>query len=199
MSDPYRSEVKTAGPCPRCHVDMLWNRIFSADIAECQQCQGVFVHMNTLRTLIAEKPNHIAELLMVKFSSHADLPNIATQRPMYIKCPSCATLMTRTQFAKGAKVVVDICTQCGVWFDVGEFGAVVDFIMHGGLERSAQRIADETARNSKAQSTGGAAITSVRVTNRFTKTAEVQRTPLAPLQTAAVWSMFELLVKPTGK
>jgi Zn-finger nucleic acid-binding protein len=155
--------------------------------------------MDTLRTLIAEKPNDIAELLMVKFSSHADLPNTATQRPMYIKCPSCATLMTRTQFAKGAKVVVDICTQCGVWFDVGEFGAVVDFIMHGGLERSAQRIASETARNTSAQLSPTAAITTIHVSNRFYGSTQTVRRPLAPLQTAAVWSMFELLVKPTGK
>jgi hypothetical protein len=52
--------------------------------------------------------------------------------------------MNRKQFARGAKVVVDVCKGHGTWFDAGELPVVVEFVMNGGLERAEQKeIADQ--------------------------------------------------------
>jgi Zn-finger nucleic acid-binding protein len=195
VSSPYRDNSIDVGNCPRCTDSMLWRRIGNAEIAECPRCNGLFVKQETMRQLILEKSHAVAELFVEAFGAY-DKPQITwAQRPTYLKCPGCNVLMTRTQFAKGAKVIVDICPACGVWFDAGEFPLVVAFVMDGGLERSAARIATETAKNAKAQSLSGAQLTTVNV-SRFTHSVSVDRKPLAPQQTAAVWSMFELLVKP---
>jgi Zn-finger nucleic acid-binding protein len=58
---------------------------------------------------------------------------------MYVRCPVCATLMNRKQYATGAKVVIDVCRQHGVWFDGGELAVVLDFIAAGGLEDARRR------------------------------------------------------------
>ena len=54
---------------------------------------------------------------------------------MYIKCPTCSTLMNRKLFATGAGVVVDVCRTHGTFFDAGELPAIIEFVRAGGLVR----------------------------------------------------------------
>jgi len=70
----------------------------------------------------------------------------APSSKMYVKCPSCKTLMNRRQFAAGSGVIVDVCKQHGTFFDVGELPAIIDFVMQGGLEK-AERAEIERLRN----------------------------------------------------
>ena len=72
---------------------------------------------------------------------------------MYVKCPSCATMMNRKLFAAGAGVIVDVCRAHGTFFDAGELPQIIDFVMKGGLEaaqkkeieRERQKLAHEKA------------------------------------------------------
>jgi Zn-finger nucleic acid-binding protein len=49
--------------------------------------------------------------------------------------------MNRVNFGQLSGVVVDVCRQHGVWFDVGEINAVVDFVATGGLDRANEHAA----------------------------------------------------------
>ena len=72
---------------------------------------------------------------------------------MYLKCPLCEQVMNRKQFARGAKVVLDVCRGHGAWFDRGELSRTVDFVMKGGLDAAAKadlRDLQEDARRVRA-------------------------------------------------
>jgi Zn-finger nucleic acid-binding protein len=73
---------------------------------------------------------------------------------MYLKCPSCKTIMNRRQFAAGSGVIVDVCKHHGTFFDIGELPAIIDFVMQGGLEKAEraeiERMRDEARRELKA-------------------------------------------------
>ncbi len=71
--------------------------------------------------------------------------------------------MNRVNFAGVSRVVIDICRKDGVWFDRGELTAIVDFLEHGGLEKSRSRdreklreeLSDLQARKVQAGMVGG--------------------------------------------
>ena len=52
----------------------------------------------------------------------------------YVKCPECAQLMHRVNFAKCSGIVVDVCKGHGTWFDRDELQHIVEFIRTGGLD-----------------------------------------------------------------
>ncbi len=47
--------------------------------------------------------------------------------------------MNRKQFATGSGIVIDVCRDHGTFFDGGELAAIVDYVVGGGLERSAKK------------------------------------------------------------
>ena len=180
---------------------MRTRSVASAALAECGQCGGLFVPHAVLVQLIKARDAATAEAFIAAFG---DVPPLEVgQRPVtYVHCPACNVIMNRTQFAKGAKVIVDICGgNCGVWFDVGEFARVINFVMDGGLDRAAERIATERARDAAAQGSAGPKIVRQVVLHgsRFASPAHTMSTPLAPRNTAAIWSVFETLIKPRRK
>lgn len=151
MRDPYRSAPPPSSwtrrggwSCPRCTAGLGGEELAGLRLDRCIRCEGVFVTVERMGELIDRRPM-LDEL-------RALLPRgpvaMAVPRPMYVRCPVCATLMNRKQYATGAKVVIDVCRAHGVWFDGGELPVVLDFIAAGGLEearrRDAQRRHDET-------------------------------------------------------
>jgi Zn-finger nucleic acid-binding protein len=172
--------------------------VASAQLDECGQCGGLFVPRTVLVQLIKDRDAATAEAFVATFG---DVPPLEVgQRPVtYVHCPACNVIMNRTQFSKGAKVIVDICGgNCGVWFDMGEFARVINFVMDGGLDRAAERIATERARDEAAQGSSGPKVVRQVVLHgsRFASAVHTVRTPLAPRNTAAIWSVFETLIKP---
>jgi Zn-finger nucleic acid-binding protein len=47
--------------------------------------------------------------------------------------------MNRSNFARSSCVIVDLCKEHGVWFDIGELPKVVEFIEKGGLARAREK------------------------------------------------------------
>ncbi|HPH69909.1 MAG TPA: hypothetical protein PLF40_29365 [Kofleriaceae bacterium] len=95
--------------------------------------------------------------------------------PGYAKCPQCATLMNRTQFARGAKIIIDLCLLHGVWFDQGELTAMIEFVRNGGLVAAKQRIQASE--------------------NRVRASARGAISIAGDSGTAEVWSLFEAMVR----
>ncbi len=150
MSDPYRSPptalARTGGgswACPRCGAGLGGEELAGVRLDRCIRCDGVFVTAERL-TEVIEHASLLDELRAVMPSRpRPGLP----PGSMYVKCPVCATLMNRRQYADGARVVIDVCRQHGVWFEAGELVKVLDFVARGGL---AQARAREAARRSEA-------------------------------------------------
>lgn len=127
--------------CPRCELGLSSAAPAGVRVDACGRCDGVFVDGDALLAALAS-PDVVDAL-------RASLPRpragIADGGRVYVKCPQCTTLMNRTQYAHGAKVVIDYCRRHGVWFDGGELPTVLDFLAAGGAER-AQAWEDEQAK-----------------------------------------------------
>jgi Zn-finger nucleic acid-binding protein len=194
--DPYRTHPTSS--CPRCKLGLADRRVAGVVMLECGGCEGLFVPRAVLVSMIKDRDEQSIHALLEAFGHQAQA-GLDVSRVVYLHCPVCDNIMTRSQFAKGAKVLVDICT-CGVWFDAGEFVSVLHFVIDGGMERAAQRIATETAREEAAQSKNAPSVVRVVVSSRLSsKRATEVRTPLAPRNTAAIWSAFETLLKAPRK
>jgi Zn-finger nucleic acid-binding protein len=156
-------------------------------LLECGKCGGAYIARPRLFEMIKTRDEATAQAFIEAYG-HQTQPEVGLSAVVYRRCPTCAKMMTRTQFAKGAKVIVDVCA-CGAWFDSGELARVMAFVLDGGLVRSAARIASAEDR-SRAALSPYAPHYSRRV-SEYGKTT----TGVTPVDTAAIWSVFETVLK----
>jgi Zn-finger nucleic acid-binding protein len=135
---PYRSQARVTWRCPRCEAPVVREEHADVRLEVCTRCAGMFVTHEILNDVL-ERPGSLEELRAV-------LPRSTTAWAeggrMYVQCPACEVLMNRRQYATGARVVIDVCKQHGLWFDAGELPRVLDFIADGGLAQAARRDAE---------------------------------------------------------
>jgi Zn-finger nucleic acid-binding protein len=147
LSGPYRESVAPGRPCPRCRLALDRRELGDAVVDECAACAGVFVGREVMPRIV-DPLDLGGEVARAYPRGH---PVAVAPGPLYVPCPCCGTVMNRRQFAAGAKVVVDVCRDHGVWFDTAELRAVADFAAGGGMERAAreeeQRLAAEARRH----------------------------------------------------
>lgn len=105
-------------------------------IEECGGCEGVFLDGTALAAIVAEPARGEALLAALPRRPHSVLPK---DGKLYVKCPTCGTIMNRKQFATAAGIVIDVCRDHGTFFDAGELCAIIDYVRGGGLERSAKK------------------------------------------------------------
>jgi Zn-finger nucleic acid-binding protein len=137
-----RSEAATPETrlCPRCNVALKSVTGGTTHLLECGTCEGIWLDMDTLQQICAEREAQAAVLNMPEDpQAHADLAKAVR----YIPCPVCHQLMNRENFAHCSAVIVDICRRHGTWFDKDELRRVVEFIRAGGLEKARTRELEE--------------------------------------------------------
>lgn len=126
-----------AGPCPDCRLPMAARSFGAVGYSECPRCGGLFLAPAAFGAVSKDAGTRAAVRLEkppLLRPAGAPLPPVK-----YRRCPACATLMTRENFAGGSGILVDRCGRDGVFFDRGELTAIVDFIEGGGLERARRR------------------------------------------------------------
>jgi Zn-finger nucleic acid-binding protein len=149
-------------PCPRCELPLHARSITDVVIDECGKCGGVFVDHVAVDLVLADHQHDRAAALVagLRQAAHSPLPPSGSR--MYVKCPTCSTVMNRKLSAAGSGVVVDVCKAHGTFFDAGELPAIIAFVQSGGLARARERAdrqrRDETRRanSSDAGSDAGA-------------------------------------------
>lgn len=126
--------------CPRCRKRLETVKVAGTTLHTCKRCDGVWVKADTFEHICADREKSSAVLT---FFNKRTLKADSLTKINYVPCPDCNQLMNRNNFAKVSGVVVDICKQHGVWFDLDELPAIIEFIRKGGMERSRQREMDE--------------------------------------------------------
>lgn len=126
-------------PCPRCDKPLAARLVGDIVIDECGGCLGLFLDHVAIQRVITDRAQARAEALLGQLPKHETHANVRPGEKMYLKCPCCHTVMNRKQFSTGAGIVVDVCRTHGTFFDVGELPAIIDFVMQGGLEKSAKK------------------------------------------------------------
>jgi len=145
-SIPYRV-APDAPVCPRCDHRLHESTVHDALVLDCGTCGGVFVSKRIIEQLDTPEGRY----LRVAFPVRPRMPEPPVVR--YLVCPLCSGRMNRSNFARGANVIVDLCKEDGIWFDAGEVHAVIDFVEDGGLERAKRRaLQDRAAENEKLRS-----------------------------------------------
>jgi Zn-finger nucleic acid-binding protein len=118
--------------------------IGTTSLLECSHCEGLWVDIESLRQICAEREKQAAVLGM---PAPPDQPLELEKQIRYLPCPVCHELMNRVNFAHCSHVIVDVCKAHGTWFDKDELRRTVEFIRAGGLEKARalelQQIKDE--------------------------------------------------------
>jgi Zn-finger nucleic acid-binding protein len=119
--------------CPRCQIAMNSVTVGSTKMLECVQCEGIWVDVETLQQLSADREK---QAFVSSSPSGLDQPLELEKTVRYVPCPVCHELMNRVQFAQCSHVIVDVCKEHGTWFDKNELQRAVQFIRAGGLEKA---------------------------------------------------------------
>lgn len=188
-ASPYRDTATHS--CPSCAALLVPRRFGAAHLLLCTVCDGVFVPRATMANLCHQHDPHTEAALLAAFA-RGPAPTLGRAPVRYRKCPICVVTMTRTQFAKGANVIIDLCL-CGVWLDAHELDAVLAFVHTGGMHRAAERIARENAAEARAQGPAGAKfVQRVQIGGGFGDTVRITRAAV-PRRAPAIWSVFEMM------
>jgi len=126
-------------PCPRCSTHLRARLVGDIVIDECGGCRGLFLDHIAIQRVVTDRAQARAEALLGELPRHDTHVDVRPGEKMYLKCPTCQTIMNRKQFATGAGVIVDVCRKHGTFFDVGELPAIIDYVMKGGLEKAAKK------------------------------------------------------------
>ena len=105
-------------------------------LLECGHCEGIWVDVDSLQQICAEREKQAAVLGM---PAPPDGTVELEKNIRYVPCPVCHKLMNRVNFAHCSHVIVDICKAHGTWFDKDELRRAVEFIRAGGLEKARGR------------------------------------------------------------
>jgi len=55
---------------------------------------------------------------------------------IYLKCPRCANVMNRMNYAGRSGIVINVCTPHGIWLDRDEIRQIIEYIRSGGLDHA---------------------------------------------------------------
>ena len=124
--------------CPDCRDTMNDLDCGPGAVHDCARCGGQFVDSAALRDLVERH-----DRLDVGLGGRRDAGTRVDTRVRYVRCPVCASMMNRRNFAGASGVVVDVCAKHGTWFDAGELPRVLAFVEAGGLSRARARAAED--------------------------------------------------------
>lgn len=138
-----------ARPCPRCELPLAAREVSDVVIDECSGCHGLFLDDIAIHRVIDDQQHVRAGALLAALPRVEHHPMPPAGARMYIKCPTCSTVMNRKLFATGSGVVVDVCRKHGTFFDAGELPSIIEFVQRGGLEKAAKADAARKAERDK--------------------------------------------------
>ncbi|SMC55000.1 Transcription factor zinc-finger [Desulfocicer vacuolatum DSM 3385] len=136
-------ELESARTCPRCNlamktIDLKLNGKFY--IERCQQCMGLFFDPGELEVLLKASVKNVFHINRKKLDRINATMAKKSPSVNYVKCPECHKIMNRMNFGSRSGVIVDRCTEHGVWLDGGELRHLFEWMKAGG------EILDQEAR-----------------------------------------------------
>jgi len=138
-----KSGAVTEHPCPACGAGHHLHSRTLGDppigILECRVCAGLWIGSEVFEMITERMKGEAADLVagLTAAPKRASRTSAGRQRgPLYRRCPHCATMMARRNYARRSGVIVDTCHRHGVWFDAGELHALLQWIRRGGLEKA---------------------------------------------------------------
>ncbi len=134
--------------CPGCDGDVLHViDVGSYRVEECPECTGVLLDHATLEHITRARESEAG----VRLRHGPKKASLSVGQPVvYRKCPECHKIMNRQNFGRTSGVIIDVCSDHGVWFDPEELTQILEFVSTGGLAQQRERdLMDAKAELSK--------------------------------------------------
>ncbi len=134
----------TTKPCPACEEAHLASRKLPGApgaVFECDGCAGMWLEHDLLQSVVRQArdkalPKELSSVHRHREAGRSfDLGKVGGTG-FYRPCPECGQRMLRKNWAQRSGVVVDVCTQHGVWFDADELKTILRWVHEGGLDRA---------------------------------------------------------------
>ena len=140
--------------CPVCDNQKLQSRKMKSgtfSLMECHHCAGIWLSSKTFSHLeqkakIEAVSGIISEPIQAKISKENYNPT-----KFYRKCPQCNSIMQRKNYATSSGIVIDICKNHGIWFDIKELDEILKFIRSGQLQKAQEKAVRVAERKIKRQ------------------------------------------------
>lgn len=139
--------------CPTCNIKLKTidlNIEGSFYIEQCDQCFGLFFDPGELESLLEAS---VKKKYRIDFKK---LNNIEKNfklddKIIYRKCPICQEFMNRKNFGTRSGVIIDICSDHGIWLNGGELRKLMEWKNAGGMLLHEQRVEENRIRREKEQ------------------------------------------------
>jgi Zn-finger nucleic acid-binding protein len=136
-------ELDETRTCPRCAiplrtVDLQVNGKFLVE--RCDQCLGLFFDPGELEALLQATVTNVFTVNRKQLDSLNAARRAEDYTISYVKCPVCATVMSRVNYGTRSGIIVDKCPDHGIWLDGGELRQLFEWTKAGGalLEKERQ-------------------------------------------------------------
>jgi len=128
-------ELESTRICPKCQIamktiDLKLNGKFY--IERCDQCMGLFFDPGELEVLLKASVKNVFHINRQKLDQINATMARQDQCVSYVKCPECHKVMNRVNFGSRSGVILDRCTEHGVWLDGGELRHLFEWMKAGG-------------------------------------------------------------------
>lgn len=131
--------------CPACPAGrpLVSRRLGAANVAilECDSCGGLWVDREIFEVLAERARSETLPDLDLRPAVPRTAGAAPVQGPFYRCCIVCRTRMTRRNWGQKSGVILDVCQQHGVWFDLHELEHLLRWMRTGG-DRQAQQAAE---------------------------------------------------------
>ncbi len=120
--------------CPRCDIALEPHDYRHNDAMICPKCHGLWFDRVEFEYLTSERETYQDHDIPKSFQR----PTLQTESG-YLSCVRCNTPMLKKNFQQVSGVMIDICSDHGIWLDAGEMETIRSFIANGGLDKSQDR------------------------------------------------------------
>jgi Zn-finger nucleic acid-binding protein len=147
-------QVKIDGhelPCPACSALMPPRQVGGVAVNECLTCHGLWAPGESFDLLVGraiEARQQASPAELHALNPRVTGSNPAKQGVQYRNCPECDGHMARRNYRKKSGVIVDTCSEHGVWLDADELEQIAGFILSGAAgDRIEAESADERKKH----------------------------------------------------
>jgi len=135
--------------CPTCGPDRrLGSRNIgdgTLSVLECDQCAGIWMARRTFSKLVRRVQGEVDAGVTTNSRPVRPRPQVRDQMGWkYRACVRCGKLMQRKNYAHSG-VIIDVCSDHGVWFDADELPNILRWIRTGGGRSSLQKADSDQA------------------------------------------------------
>ncbi|MBC7782939.1 MAG: zf-TFIIB domain-containing protein [Burkholderiales bacterium] len=149
----------------------------------CHGCGGLWISVAAFDHICSDRESHSGATGL-----NLPAPIAAEPQVRYVKCPVCAKLMNRMNYAGGSGIIIDICRPHGIWLDRDELRHIVEFIQAGGLDQRRKKDTEKLQRERAALERERSSSQAMRTGSGGSWGTD------SPVADSMVWSVGEVLV-----